>query len=118
MARIVIDLIKRWWRGFLEKRALGFNREQLGALYVELVGRDDEDWCSIERGGSVVKVKNTAFTLGNDSLSIVGDYYTGEFLKLYRHDGDDWVEVLDSRWWMLAKRGSWESVVLKMLERA
>lgn len=115
----VFSKIRNWWKGLLEKRELGFTQQQLGQLYVELVSRDDFDWREIDRNGYRVRVKNTAFGVGDLILSVVGDYDTGAFKKLfiYNNASQSWDEVLCAGRWKAAKRGPWEEIVRKMVNR-
>ena len=114
----LLNLIKKYWRLVCESYQLGFTTADLSRLYVELVGRDDPDWTQIERDGTKIQIKNTAFSTDGEMLSIVGDYSTGEFKKIYRFDrvAQDWEEVLNGQFPLLAKRGGWETTIKKMLK--
>jgi hypothetical protein len=122
----VLTHIREWWRRRKEIRALGFSQQQLSKLYVELASRDDSCWVSVERGGLTLKVNNTAIAYGGLTLSIVGDYETGEFKAIYKLNPKkgmdvllqgDWDLILSAKKWDKAKRGSdWELVVRALVE--
>jgi len=117
--KAVWKYLKAVWDADRFQRRFGFTKQQLAALYIELVGRDDDDWAAFERNGLKLMIQNTAIlTPDGEMYSVVGDYDTASKLKVFHKsfEHNDWMLLMDVNSWWAARPGEWQQLIGKLVK--